>query len=101
MSNRYQVLATLESAKDIQKLMQTQSIAQEEEFQLEIAQRDERVLDISFDKRSEKILENIKNMHQWLEENSILKKKEDGISLDDIDIEQYLKDFDQFLKDES
>ncbi len=100
MSNRYQVLATLESSKDIYSLMQTKSVAEEEEFRIEIAQRDETVLDISFNKESEKILENINNIHQWLEENSILKKEREDISFDDIDIEQYLKDFDQFLNNE-
>ncbi len=100
MSNRYQVLATLESSKDIYSLMQTKSVAEEEEFRIEIVQRDETVLDISFNKESEKILENINNIHQWLEENSILKKERDDISFDDIDIEQYLKDFDQFLNNE-
>ncbi len=101
MSNRYQVLATLESIKDIQALMNTQTIAQEEELHIEIAQRDEIVLDISFDKESEKVLENIQNIHTWLDENSILREKEDNISFDDIDIKQYLSDFDKFLKDES
>lgn len=101
MSNRYHVLATLEDAEDIKRLMESETIAQEEEIQLEVSEQEMISTDISMDKMSEEIIENIKNMHQWLDENSILTKKENDISFDDIDMNQYLKDFDQFLKDES
>ena len=101
MSNRYHVLATLENTEDIKRLMETQTLAQEEELQLEVSQKEMVITDRVVDLESEKVMENIKNMHQWLDENSILTQKEDDISFYDVDMHQYLKDFDQFLKDES